>query len=79
MATQKGRVSPLLVNQSVRFRLHAFLHGDVRPLAKIDPEHRIAESNERNNSLSIKITSKLRNIEPAALEDVDVWIAPQQN
>jgi len=77
VATKKIRVVPLQVNQSIRFRLHALPGGPVHAIAEVDPYHQVAETNEQNNDLTIKIASPPPAIEPALLDDVDIWVAPK--
>jgi len=76
VATKRIRVLPLQVNQSLRFRLHSLPGGHVEVVAQVDPEHQVAETNEQNNELSIGLAPQPP-AEPAALQDVEVWIVPE--
>jgi hypothetical protein len=76
VATKKIRVSPLLVNQAIRFRLHALPHGPVQAIATVDPDRQVRETNERNNDLIIEIAGQTPTIEPAPLDDINVWVTP---
>ncbi len=77
LATEKVRVMPLQVNQSLRFRLHALPGGHVEVVAEVDPNHRVAEINEQNNELRLGIAPEPPAAEPVALRDVEVWIVPE--
>jgi hypothetical protein len=75
VATKLVRVPPLLVNQSLRFRLLALPLGHLRAAGQVDPDNRMAELNEQNNDRVLEIVNQPR-IAPAPLEDVEVLVAP---
>ena len=75
LATKLVRVRPLLVNQTIRFRLHAIPPGDVQAIVYVDPDNQVAESNEENNDRTADFITQ----QPELLEDVDVWFEPQQS
>jgi len=74
VATKKVVVRRLLVNQSIRYRLRSVPQDHVQATAHVDPYNRVAELNEKNNDLSLEIVNQ----PPELIEDVDVWVEPQQ-
>jgi hypothetical protein len=71
VATTTARVLPLQVNQTVRIRVHWLPTGQLQAIAFVDPDLRVVENDESNNSRAIAVAGP---IAPASLEDVDVWV-----
>ena len=76
IARKRVRVLALQVNQSLRFRLYALPSGHLNVVARVDPNHQVVELSERNNDLSTERAAHSPAVEPAMLEDVDVWMTP---
>jgi subtilase family serine protease len=74
VATKKVMVRRLLVNQSIRYRLRSVPQDHVQATAHVDPYNRVVELNEKNNDLSLEIFNQPTEL----IEDVDVWVEPQQ-
>jgi hypothetical protein len=73
IATTTAGVLPLQVNQTVRIRVHWLPIGQLQAIAYVDPDFRVIENNELNNSREIAVAGP---IQPSSLEDVDVWVQP---
>ena len=74
VASQKVRVAPLKVNQSLRFQLNALPRGHVQMIAQVDPDQKVPELSEQNNELNADI-----DLQPEELAVVDVWVTPNDN
>jgi hypothetical protein len=73
IATTTARVLSLQVNQTVRIRVHWLPIGQLQAIAYVDPDFRVIENNESNNSRAIAVAGP---IQSSSLEDVDVWVQP---
>jgi hypothetical protein len=76
LAAHTCRVPALNVNQSVRIVLRSVPRGEVQVSAIVDPDQTVAESNETNNVLAIRMTTSIRPEQPLQLEAEEVWGEP---
>jgi len=73
-AKKRIRVLPIRVHQSIRFRLHGLPQGPVQVIAEVDPDHRVAETDEQNNDLTLTIAGRPPALEPVPPEEIVVDI-----
>jgi hypothetical protein len=71
--SENVRVLPLLPNQSVKIKIKSAPTGDIETAALVDPDQLIAESNEENNDLRIKLAGKQLAGAPPTLADEATW------
>jgi hypothetical protein len=71
--SENVRVLPLLPNQSVKIKIKSAPTGDIETAALVDPDQLIAESNEENNDLRVKLAGKDLVGTPPTLADEATW------
>jgi hypothetical protein len=71
--SENVRVLPLLPGQSVKIKIKSAPMGDIHTEAFVDPDQLIAESNEENNDLRIKLVEKELASAPPTLADEATW------
>jgi hypothetical protein len=71
--SENFRVLPLLPSQSVKIKIKSAPTGDIETAALVDPDQLIAESNEENNDLHIKLAGKELASAPPTLADEATW------
>lgn len=71
--SENVRVLPLLPNQSVKIKIKSAPAGEIETEALVDPDQLIAESNEENNDLRVKLAGKELANTPPTLADEATW------
>jgi hypothetical protein len=71
--SENFRVLPLLPSQSVKINIKSAPTVDIQTEALVDPDQLIAESNEENNDLRLKLAGKDLASAPPTLADEATW------
>jgi hypothetical protein len=71
--SENVRILPLLPSQSVKIKIKSAPTGEIETEALVDPDQLIAESNEENNDLRVKLAGKDLASAPPTLADEATW------